>query len=84
MTFKEFVNSIMDALSGIVVPTIITLAFLVFIYGIVQYFFIGGQDPESRAKGRNFIVWGAMGLALMFSTWALVRIFLSTLGILQG
>jgi hypothetical protein len=84
MTFREFVDSIVGGINGVIVPLIITFAFLVFIYGIVQYFFIGGSEPANRAKGRNFILWGAIGLALIFAVWALVRILLSTLGILSS
>ena len=81
MTFKEFVDSITAGINGVVVPLIVTLAFFVFIYGIIQYFFIGGGEPANREKGRYFILWGAIGLALVFAVRGLVRILLSTLGL---
>lgn len=85
MTFKDFVgggtHGIIGALNVVVVPVIFTLAFLVFIYGVFKYFFLHGDSDSSRAEGRQFIIWGIIGMAVLFSTWGLVNILLSTLGI---
>jgi len=86
MTFAQFVGSgttgIIGALNIIVVPIIITLAFLVFVWGVIKYFFIHGNDETQRTEGRQFILWGIIGMAVIFSVWGLVAMMLSTLGIL--
>ncbi len=91
MTFAQFVgqggqnsSGVIGALNSIVVPVIITLAFLVFIWGVIKYFFINGDNEEQRAEGRSFILWGLLGLVLIFAIWGVVRILLSTLGIAPG
>jgi hypothetical protein len=85
MTFKDFIGSgstgIIGVLNTVVVPLIFTLAFGVFIWGIVKYFFIQGDSDTSREEGRYFIFWGVIGMAVLFSVWGLVNILLSTLGI---
>lgn len=87
MTFAQFVGSgttgIIGALNIIVVPIIITLAFLVFVWGVIKYFFIHGNDETQRTEGRQFILWGIIGMAVIFSVWGLVAMMLSTLGILS-
>jgi hypothetical protein len=87
MTFKDFIGNgtsgtgVIGVLNTIVVPFIFTLAFAVFIWGVVRYFFIHGNEDASREEGRQFIFWGIVGMAVLFSVWGLVNIMLSTLGI---
>jgi len=86
MTFAQFIGSgstgIIGAINTVVVPVIFALAFLVFIYGIVKYFFINnGGDEGKIAEGRQFAMWGIIGMVVLFSVWGFVNLLLSTLGI---
>lgn len=85
MTFAQFVGNgttgIIGVMNTVVVPIIIALAFLMFVWGIVKYFFIHGGEEKSREEGRDFILWGLIGMVVLFSVWGFVNILLSTLGI---
>ncbi len=85
MTFAQFVGSgstgIVGLLNTIVVPVIFALAFAVFIWGIINYFFIHGGEETKREEGRSFALWGVIGMVVLFSVWGFVNILLSTLGI---
>lgn len=86
MTFAQFVGNgstgIIGILNTVVIPFIGALAFFVFVWGILQYFFFNNKgDVEKLKEGREFVVWGLLGLALLFSVWGLINIVLSTLGI---
>lgn len=85
MTFKDFVGNgttgIIGAINTVIIPVIFALAFAAFVWGVVKYFFIHGSEENSREEGRNFILWGLIGMAVMFSVWGFVNIMLSTLGI---
>ena len=76
MTFAQYVGDgstgIIGALNIVVVPVIMTLAFLVFVWGVINYFFLQGADESKRAEGRQFILWGILGMALLFSVWGVV------------
>lgn len=84
MTFKDWVGSgstgIIGAINTVVVPLIFAFAFAAFIWGVVSYFFLHG-DEKSRGDGRQFIFWGILGMVVLLSVWGLVRLLLSTLGI---
>ncbi len=85
-TFKEFVgdssSGIIGAINQAIVPTILALAFLFFVYKVVEYFFFKSEGSEEKIKeGREFVMWGILGLVVLFSVWALVGLLLSTLGI---
>jgi len=80
MTFAQWVNDLVGLANTIVVPLIITLAFLVFVYGIVNYFFLNAGNEEKRTEGKQFILWGILGMVLLFGIWGVVNLLLSTLG----
>jgi len=85
MTFAQFVGSgttgIIGVINTVVVPLIGAFIFTVFIWGVVQYFFLHGSEDKSREEGRKFIFWGILGMVMFFSVWGFVNILLSTLGI---
>lgn len=87
-TFKEYVGSgttgFIGLLNTVVVPVIFALAFAVFIWGVVHYFFLSSGDEKKREEGRTFVLWGLLGLVVLFSVWGFVNILLSTLGITPG
>ena len=92
MTFAQFVGGgafgnttgIIGVLNTIVVPVIFTFAFAAFIWGVVSYFFLHGAEEGKREEGRQFILWGILGMVVLFSVWGFVNIMLSTLGIAPG
>lgn len=81
MSFKGYVDGIIDLLNTVVVPVIFALAFLVFVWGVVNYFILHGGDEGKRAEGREFALWGIIGIAVLFSVWGFVSLLLSTLGL---
>ncbi len=75
MTFAALVgNVIVPALDGTVVPLLYALAFFFFLYGVVRYFFIEGE--EAKEQGRAFAMWGLIGLVVLFTVWGFVRLLL--------
>jgi len=85
ITFKDWVGSgstgIIGAINIVVVPLIFAFAFAAFIWGIVNYFFLHGDDEKGRGEGRQFILWGVIGMVVLLSVWGFVNLLLSTLGI---
>src|SRR3989344_3168095 len=50
---------------------LIAVAFVVFLWGIVQYI-LAGADEEKRATARNLIIYGIIGLFVMIAVWGVV------------
>ena len=78
-SLQEVGASIIDFIQKTIIPLIMTLALLVFLWGILHYIKNGGDSSE-REQGRQFMLWGIIGLAVMVSVWGLVRILTNTLG----
>jgi hypothetical protein len=86
MTFATFIGSgstgIIGVINTVVVPLIFAFSFAAFIWGIAKYFFFHNEGDEKKlAEGRSFIIWGILGLVVLFSVWGFVNLLLSTLGI---
>ncbi len=77
MTFLDFTNSIVGLVDGAVIPLLYALAFIMFLIGMVRFFFMGGE--EARQKGKQFMLWAIIGFVVLFSVWGIVRLLLSVL-----
>jgi hypothetical protein len=69
-TFASIADSIKETLL-LLVPILFILATIVFIWGIILYITSGGNE-ERRKEGRNFIIYGLIGLFVMVAVWGLV------------
>ncbi len=69
----KILQNIVDA----VIPFIIGLGILVFIYGIFNFISSAG-DEEARANAKQLIIWGVLGIFIMISVWGLVNILMGT------
>lgn len=81
MTFKDIVLGVVGFFDSIVVPLLVSALFLVFLWGVVQYFFLKQNDPSARAEGVQFMLWGVIALAVVISMWGLVRLTMGVFGI---
>ncbi len=59
-----------------IMPLIFTLALVVFLWGALK--FVRTESDEERKTGREFMLWGIIGLFVMFSVWGLVNILVNT------
>lgn len=71
-TPQELIGRIINAVLGIVG----SLALLMFVYGGLTWMTSSGSQEKVK-KGRDIIVWSAIGLAIIFASYGLVRILLT-------
>jgi hypothetical protein len=62
------------------VPLIFAIAFVVFLWGMVQYFIASGDNDEKRENGKKLAFWGIIAFAIMISIWGLTRLVVATFG----
>jgi hypothetical protein len=72
-------------MSNIVIPLfegLFIFALLIFIWGVVDL--IRNADSEDgRRKGEQHILWGVIGIFIMISAYAIVRVIANTVGVSQ-
>jgi NADH:ubiquinone oxidoreductase subunit 2 (subunit N) len=74
-------STITDLINNVAVPVLFAIAFIVFIYGVFQFFILGAKDEEKQATGRSLMLWGLIGFFVMVSVWGLVNILVGTFNV---
>lgn len=62
-----------------VIPVLIALGVLYFVWGVVQY--VIASDEEAKKAGRDRIIYGIIGLAVIIGVWGLVNLLRNTFGL---
>ena len=71
--FDSFIGRVQDQILEPIVALIALAAFLVFAWGVIE-FILGAGDEERRRTGRRHMMWGIVGLVIVFGASIIVRI----------
>jgi hypothetical protein len=74
-TPQELIGRVINQLMGVVG----SIALLMFVYGGLIWMTSSG-NPEKVKEGRGILIWSAIGLAVIFFSYGLVRLVLAALG----
>jgi len=70
--FLDAANTLINRL----IPFIIALTVLVFLWGVFR--FVIANDQEKRKEARGYMVWGVVSLFVMVAVWGLVNVLVRT------
>jgi len=80
--FDNLVTQI-GTLINALLPVVIALGLLLFIWGLVQFIFSSG-DEAAKDEGKRKMIWGVIALFVIVSVWGLVELLNQITGIEQG
>ena len=64
---------------GVVLPVLIALGVVYFVWGVISYVIAG--DEEAKKAGRDKIIYGIIGLAVIIAVWGLVGVLTRSFGV---
>ena len=77
-------NSFLDKVVAQIINPIILLlaacAFVVFLWGVFEFVAHAG-DETKRSEGKKAIMWGLIGLVIIFGAYGIINIALGTFGL---
>lgn len=73
--FQRVVTEVFSPLYGLVAAC----AFVYFLYGGVM-FIVNMNDPEKKNTGKSHLIWGTVGLFIIFSVGGILQLFNNVLG----
>ncbi|MFH1472902.1 MAG: hypothetical protein ABIF06_00610 [bacterium] len=83
ITIVPLLGKISQFILNPIIALAFAIAFLLFFYGIFQ--FIRSETADSaREEGKRKILYGLIGMFIMFSVYGLIRLILNTFGIDPG
>jgi hypothetical protein len=79
--FQDVLCYVAGIINDSIIPLIFSLAVVMFVWGVVQFFIINADEENKRAQGKQFMIWGIVALAVMLSVWGLVGVLGNTFGV---
>ena len=80
LAFAADLTSLLGVISNLlnlIIPILMILATVVFLWGVITYITAGGDEEKAKA-GRGYIIWGLIGLFAMVAVWGLVLALVNT------
>lgn len=77
---KDFLGKLEDAILFPVMSLMMSLAFLLFLWGAYQ-FLANADNDEGRKTGRTHMLYGIIGMLVMLSALAILKIAAGTFGV---
>jgi hypothetical protein len=62
-----------------VVPVLLAIAGIIFIWGVITYAI--RSAPDEKATARGYIIWGIVGIAIILSFWGLASLLGNVFGL---
>lgn len=80
MDIAPFLNKVNAVIINPLIILVFAIAFLIFFVGIFQ-FINGAGESTGREEGKRKILYGLIGMFIMFSAYGLIHLVLATFGI---
>ncbi|MBI4155779.1 MAG: hypothetical protein HY507_00925 [Candidatus Zambryskibacteria bacterium] len=82
MTIVGFLDKVNNLILNPVILLLFGLSFVYFLYGIVKFLKSDADDKSvSRIEARKSILWGMVGMLIMFSVYGIIKFVLASFGI---
>lgn len=70
-TIADLITYLICLVNNMIIPLIITLMVVLFLWGIFKYFF-QSDDKNAKKDGQEFIKWGLIAITIVFTVWGFV------------
>ncbi|MEK7101953.1 MAG: hypothetical protein AAB882_02255 [Patescibacteria group bacterium] len=77
---NQFLNDVVREVINPLILLLAACAFVVFLWGVFEFIAHAG-DETKRKEGRSAIMWGLIGLVIIFGAYGIINLALETFGI---
>ena len=74
---KAFLSKVVTQIINPIILLLSAVAFVVFAWGVFQFISKSG-DEKARQEGRQAIMWGVVGLVIIFGAYGIINVALGT------
>lgn len=78
---QDLLGNILTFTNTVLIPFIIGIGFLVFVWGMFQYFIAGGANDESKDKGKSLMIYATLGFLLIIVFWGVLNLLAESTGL---
>jgi len=76
-----FITSILAFINDILIPFILGLAFLFFVWGMFVYFIAGGANEEKKEQGKSLLIYAILGFVIIIVFWGIINLLTNASGL---
>lgn len=77
----EWLPGLLGLINSVVIPLLLAVAFLVFIWNAFRFFIFEGHSEEGRGKAKQLMIWGIAAFVTVAVLVGVVRLLTSTFGL---
>ena len=82
--FGTLLGELLAFANNILIPFILGIGFLVFVWGMFRYFIAGGANDEAKEQGKSLMVYATLGFVFVIIFWGIVNLVASSTGLNEG
>ncbi len=79
-SFDSFLTNVNNMIVNPIIEVMFAVALVFFLWGVVE-FMMNQQNDEKRTQGKMHMLWGIVGIAIMFGVFAIMNLIINTLGV---
>jgi uncharacterized membrane protein YidH (DUF202 family) len=79
--FETLLTNILDFTNTVLIPFIIGIGFLVFVWGMFKFFIAGGANEEAKEQGKSLMIYATLGFVLIIVFWGVVNLLTDSIGL---
>ena len=80
VTIYPFLNNVNSYILNPIILLLFAVSFLYFAYGVVKFLSVDVADA-SRKDYKNAIIWGIVGMVIMFSVYGIIGFVMTSFGV---
>lgn len=77
---NQFLSKVVTQIINPIILLLAAAAFVVFLWGIFEFIAHAGEETK-RAEGKSAILWGLVGLVIIFGAYGIINLALGTFGL---
>ena len=80
---QDLMQNILEFVNGTIIPFIVGIGFLVFVWGMFKYFIAGGTNDDAKEQGKSLMIYATLGFVLIIVFWGIVNLLADTTGLAE-
>ena len=79
--FGDLLANILVFTNNVLIPFIIGIGFLAFVWGMFRFFILGGADEEKKEQGKSLMIWATIGFVLIIIFFGVINLLTESTGL---
>ena len=79
--FGTLLKNILGFSNTVLIPFILGIGFLVFVWGMFRYFIAGGANDEAKEQGKSLMVYATLGFVFIIIFWGIINLIANSTGL---